>query len=64
MADTVMTAFLWHYRCPECGVGDGELGHHAELDLIWCEVCLEDKRHVRLKRWPVEDESGPLSGSG
>ena len=20
---------LWHFQCPECGMGDGEMGHHA-----------------------------------
>ena len=29
---------LWHYYCPECGVGDRETGHHVSVDLIWCEV--------------------------
>jgi hypothetical protein len=27
--------------------------------MIICEICLEEGRHVRLRRWPVED-SGPL----
>jgi late competence protein required for DNA uptake (superfamily II DNA/RNA helicase) len=63
MPETVIVKSLWRYRCPECGVGDEELGHHATADLIWCEVCLEDNRHVRLRRWPVE-ESGPLPGGG
>ena len=64
MSHTKLVASLWHYHCPRCGFGDGEIGHHASVDLIWCEVCLEENRHVRLKRWPVEDESGPLPGSG
>jgi hypothetical protein len=60
MSDTKLVVSLWHYHRPECDFGDGEIGHHAALDLIWCEVCLEEKRYVRLKRWPVEEKSGPL----
>ena len=61
MSDTKVTTSLWHYHCPECGISDGETGHHASVDLIWCEVCLEEKRHVRLKRWPVEEDVRPAS---
>ena len=55
---------LWHYTCPECGVGDRDTGHYAVSDIVYCEVCLEqDQRPVRLKRWQV-DESGSPSGGG
>jgi hypothetical protein len=53
---------FWHYQCPECGFGDAELGRHASTDTVWCEICLEERRHVRLKRWQVE-ESGPSPGT-
>ena len=53
---------LWHYHCPECGFGDGETGYHAQTHVIYCEICLEDDRHVRLKRWPVDHDLGALSG--
>ncbi len=53
---------FWHFRCPDCGIGDGEAGHHATMDMILCEVCLEDGQHVRLRRWPVEDLSALPSG--
>jgi hypothetical protein len=52
---------LWHYICPECGFGDGETGHHAPAHVIYCEFCLEERRTVRLKRWPVEG-SGTAPG--
>ena len=55
---------LWHYFCPECGIGDEEVGHLGHTHAIYCEVCLEDERHIRLKRWPNDDESGPLAGHG
>ena len=45
---------LWHYQCPDCGIGDQDTGYHAPTDVIYCEVCLEDARPVRLRRWPVE----------
>jgi len=69
MSTTSTIVTHWYFHCPECGFGDGEFGHHATTDMIWCEICLEDQRHVQLKRWPVEDQaeegSGPLpSGSG
>jgi hypothetical protein len=64
MSSTMTVVTHWYFHCPECGFGDAELGHHATTDMIWCEICLEEQRHVRLKRWPVEDESGPLSTSG
>ena len=51
---------LWHYHCPECGISDADTGYHAATDAIYCEVCLEDQRQVRLKRWQVEETSGAL----
>jgi hypothetical protein len=54
---------FWHFQCPECGLGDDETGHHAPAHMIWCEVCLEENCHVRLRRWPV-DESGSPAGGG
>jgi len=59
-ASTVVTH--WYFHCPECGFGDGEFGDHATTDMIWCEICLEEQRHVRLKRWPVEEQAGDASG--
>jgi hypothetical protein len=67
MSTTSTIVTHWYFHCPECGFGDGELGHHAATDMIWCEICLEDGRRVGLKRWPVEDfpeESGSLPSGG
>ena len=47
---------LWHYQCPECGISDVDVGLHATTNAIYCEVCLEDQRYVRLKRWQVEED--------
>jgi hypothetical protein len=45
---------VWHFQCPECGIGDGELGHHAADTEIQCYVCLEETgREVTLQRWEV-----------
>jgi hypothetical protein len=60
MSTTSTVVTHWYFHCPECGFGDGEFGHHATTDMIWCEICLEEQRHVPLKRWPVEEESGTL----
>jgi hypothetical protein len=55
---------LWHYVCPECGFGSAETGHHAPTHMIYCEICLEDDRQVKLRRWQAEQDasSGPLPG--
>jgi hypothetical protein len=51
----VLDAHCWHFQCPECGMGDEEIGQLAEHDDIYCEVCLEEsERHVRLHRWPAD----------
>jgi hypothetical protein len=43
---------FWHFHCPECGVGDNELGHLLAAQEIFCVVCLEEEgRQVRLRRW-------------
>jgi hypothetical protein len=55
---------LWHYVCPECGVGNIETGYHAPAYMIYCEICLEDAQHVKLKRWPVEHDSSTPSSDG
>ncbi len=46
---------LWRYQCPQCGVGDQDTGHLAADHAIYCEVCLEDREPVRLRRWLAED---------
>ena len=46
---------LWRYSCPQCGFGDQEIGHLHADHALYCEVCLEDKQHVRLRRWLDED---------
>jgi hypothetical protein len=51
---------MWHFECPECGITDAELGP-TDAHTFLCEVCLEEDRHVRLKRWPVDEESGALT---
>ena len=47
----------WHFQCPECGMGDEEIGRLAEADEIYCEVCItEAELYVRLHRWCAEAE--------
>ncbi|MGD0431904.1 MAG: hypothetical protein ABSA58_12520 [Acetobacteraceae bacterium] len=45
---------LWHFECPNCGFTDAEVGQPADAHTIHCEICMEEGRQVRLKRWPVE----------
>ena len=48
----------WHFHCPECGMGDFELGHLAADQELFCEVCLEEEgRLIRLERWPADEET-------
>jgi hypothetical protein len=47
----------WHFQCPECDMGDFELGRLAADQELFCEVCLEEEsRLIRLQRWPADDE--------
>ena len=59
---TQVAVSIWRYQCPECGIGDRDTGHLHPDDAIYCEACLEDGQHVKLRRWPAE--SGALPGSG
>jgi hypothetical protein len=43
---------FWSFHCPECGMGDLELGHKLTAHEIHCVVCLDETgRQVRLHRW-------------
>jgi hypothetical protein len=56
--------FSWHFQCPECGMGDEELGQLAHADEIYCEVCIaESDVYVRLHRWPAERVQSKGGGS-
>jgi len=50
---------MWRFECPECGMSDAELGP-LDAHTLLCEVCLEEDKHVRLKRWPVDEELSAL----
>ncbi len=46
----------YSFICPECGMGDVELGHLTPVDELYCVVCLVDEdRYVRLRRWLAEE---------
>jgi hypothetical protein len=46
----------WHFHCPECSMGDFELGHVAAEQEFFCEVCLEEDRgEIRLERWTAAE---------
>ena len=63
---TVSTTLLrfWHFQCPECGIGDREIGVFAESHDAYCEVCLtEEGRHVRLALWPAEDSADAIEAA-
>jgi hypothetical protein len=42
----------WRFQCPECGIGDEEVGDLVQPFDAYCIICLEhDGVHVRLRRW-------------
>jgi hypothetical protein len=57
------TIHLWHFQCPECGMGDEEFGALAKNHDIYCEVCLQDGQHVRLRRWPADEPAEPTEAA-
>ncbi len=47
---------LYRFVCPDCGMGDIELGHLVTAGDMHCVVCLTDEdRYVRLRRWLDEE---------
>ena len=52
---TTVELRCYRFVCPECGMGDAELGHLGAPDEVHCMVCLiDEQRHVILRRWFVE----------
>ena len=48
------------FQCPECGMGDHEVGPMAETE-VHCIVCLEeDGRLIRLHCWVEEADQARL----
>ena len=54
---------FWHFECPECGIGDEELGALAKSRDIYGEVCLQEGRHVRLRRWSADEPDEPTEAA-
>ena len=51
---------MLRFQCPECGMGDHEIGLLAETD-IHCVVCLEEGgRLIRVHCWIEEDAQALL----
>ena len=43
---------LIHFQCPECGLGDHEVGHISGDADGYCVVCLEEQgRQIRVECW-------------
>ena len=54
---------IFRFHCPECGLGDHEVGHHTREMQMHCIVCLEEEgRLIRLHCWE-EEAITPSSGS-
>jgi hypothetical protein len=61
MRGDVMARVL--FQCPNCGLGDGELGHLMDEDDVDCIVCLEELgRQIRVECWG--EGRGPMPASG
>jgi hypothetical protein len=54
----------WHFHCPECGMGDEEVGQLVHVDEIYCEICIsESELYIRLHRWPADfHDTGEAGG--
>jgi hypothetical protein len=52
-----MAGGFWHFQCPECGMGNIELGRLADDQELLCEVCLEQGGQVLLERWLPQPET-------
>ena len=51
------------FQCPNCGLGDGELGHLMDEGDVDCIVCLEELgRQIRSSAG--EKGKGPMPASG
>ena len=55
---------FWHFQCPECGIGDAELGRLAADQELYCEICAEERRvSIHLRRWlPELDRASSRAG--
>ena len=43
---------MMRFQCPECGMGDYEVGHLVADPVEYCVVCLDEHgRLIRLKGW-------------
>jgi hypothetical protein len=43
---------MMHFQCPECGMGDYEVGHLVAEPVDYCVVCLDEHgRLIRLECW-------------
>ena len=63
MAQRQVEIHVYKFICPDCGMGDAELGHLAGQDDIHCTVCLIDEdRYVRLRRWLDDEQAASASG--
>ena len=43
---------IMRFQCPECGIGDHEVGHLVAEPVEYCVVCLDEQgRLIRLECW-------------
>ena len=43
---------MLRFQCPECGMGDQEVGHLVTEAEMYCVVCLEEQnRQIRIQWW-------------
>jgi hypothetical protein len=43
---------MMRFQCPECGMGDYEVGHLVAEPVNYCVVCLDEQgRLIRLVCW-------------
>jgi uncharacterized Zn finger protein (UPF0148 family) len=51
----------WCFQCPECGFGSFEVGHLVADGELFCVVCEEERRLVRVDRWEAPADQARLA---
>ncbi len=49
---------MMRFQCPNCGMGDTEVGHPTNGDDVHCVLCLEELgRLIRVERWEDDPQA-------
>ena len=49
---------MMRFQCPNCGMGDAELGHMMNEDDVHCILCLQELgRLIKVECWTDADQA-------